>query len=133
MSTTSTGDSILPHAARRKTSRLVQRAREAFKTTSYGQSVTRTTASLGLLKPRRGHYYSPIPSLKDVRPDAARILGRLVRELPGVDVDDAGQVALLEELSRFYPEQPFTVSPDARNRYHVANSWFAGAAALCLH
>jgi predicted O-methyltransferase YrrM len=133
MSTTNTTDAVLPRVSRRTTSRLVQRAREAFKTTSYGQSVTRTTASLGLLKPGRGHYYSPIPSLKDVRHDEARIFDRSLRELPGVDVDDAGQVALLEELSRFYPEQPFTVRPDTRNRYHVDNSWFAGADGLFLH
>jgi predicted O-methyltransferase YrrM len=112
---------------------LLERARETFKNTSAGRSVARTIASLGLLKPRAGHYYSPIPSRKEVRRDRTRIFDRSLRELPGIDLDDAGQVALLEALARYYPEQPFTPEPSPHTRYHLRNSWFAGADGLMLH
>jgi predicted O-methyltransferase YrrM len=128
------------HAARRGfeatrdgASRAVHRTREALKTTGYGQSLTRTIASLGLLRPRRGHYYSPLPSLKEVTRDRARIFDRSLHEPSGVDVNDAGQRMLLEELAAFYPDHPFTERPGAGNRYHLENSWFGAADGLFLH
>jgi predicted O-methyltransferase YrrM len=114
-------------------SQLGQRAQEAFKSTHVGRSTARTIGSLGLLKPRAGHYYSPIPSRKEVLRDQARIFDRSLRPLPGIELDDAGQVALLERLARFYPEQPFTVKPGPHTRYHLDNSWFSGADGLLLH
>lgn len=119
--------------SRESASRAVQRTREALKTTSYGRSLTRTIASLGLLRPRRGHYYSPVPSLPDVRRDRARIFDRSLRSLPGVDFEDARQLELLHELAALYPEQPFTERPGAGNRYHLGNSWFGAADGLFLH
>jgi predicted O-methyltransferase YrrM len=86
-----------------------------------------------LFAPNAGHYYSPLPCLEDVRRDRARIFDRSRRDLPGIDVDDAGQVELLEALARFYPEQPFTAARDPRNRYHLDNSWFAWGDGLVLH
>jgi predicted O-methyltransferase YrrM len=121
------------HASRRSSVLLVERAREAFKTTRLGCSTARAIAARGLLAPRAGHYYSALPSLEDVRRDRARIFDRSRRDLPGIDVDDAGQVELLEALARFYPEQPFTAAPDPRNRYHLDNSWFAWGDGLLLH
>jgi predicted O-methyltransferase YrrM len=123
----------LLRAPGRRLSQLGQRAQEAFKTTGLGRSAARTIGSLGLLKPRAGHYYSPIPSRKDVLRDQARIFDRSLRELPGIELHDAGQVALVQELARFYPEQPFPVRPGPRTRYHLDNSWFAGADGLLLH
>lgn len=129
-----TGDAApLFRASRRSASLLAERAREAFKRTRLGRSAARTIAARGLLAPRAGHYYSPIPSLEEVRRDHARIFDRSRRELPGIDVDDVGQVELLEALARFYPEQPFTAGPDPRNRYQLDNSWFAWGDGLFLH
>jgi hypothetical protein len=45
-----------------------------------------------------GHYYSPIPSLRDIRKDEARIFDRSRCELPGVDLNESGQLALLGQL-----------------------------------
>lgn len=130
-----TSDARVPlsRAFRQGVPPLAERAREAFKGTSLGRSTARTVASLGLLKPRAGHYYSPIPSRKELRRDQARIFDRSLRELPGIELDDAGQVALLERLGELYPEQPFPVRAGPHTRYHLDNSWFAGADGLLLH
>src|SRR5437016_1006546 len=54
-----------------------------------------------------GHFYSPIPSLVDVRREEARIFDSVPDEIPGVDLNEAGQLRLLDRLTPFYPEQPF--------------------------
>ena len=115
------------------TASLVERAREAFKRTPAGLACVRAAARLGLLRPRAGHYYSPIPSLAEVRRDEARSFERSSRVLPGIDLDDRGQVELLSALARLYPEQPFRARPDGGTRYHLDNSWFAWADGLFLH
>jgi hypothetical protein len=76
-----------------------------------------------------GHPYSPIASPEDV----ARALARAAdapRTLPGIDLDEAGQLDLIERLARFYPDLPFA---DERgpHRYGYANSWFTYGDAIC--
>ena len=111
--------------------RAAERAREAFKTTSAGQACVQKLASLGLLRPRAGHYYSPIPSRADVRRDREQIFDRSLRPLPGIEFDEAAQVELLEALARLYPEQPF--ADGSPTRYGLNNSWFPAADGLYLH
>ena len=41
-----------------------------------------------------GHFYSPIPSLKDVKRDELKIFGDMPSSLPGLDPRDAAQLAL---------------------------------------
>ena len=53
-----------------------------------------------------GHYYSPIPSLEDIEASGRR--GPRSSPLPGIDLNEAGQFALLEELAVHYPSMPFT-------------------------
>src|SRR5712692_5985289 len=52
-----------------------------------------------------GHYYSPIPSLSEVRARAAAIFAT-PRLVPGVDLREADQLALVEELAAYYGDQP---------------------------
>lgn len=59
-----------------------------------------------------GHYYSPIPPIDEVRTDDARIFA-IPEGVPGVDLRDAEQVALLETIAGFYSEIPF---PEAKRR-----------------
>ena len=53
-----------------------------------------------------GHPLSPIPSLSEVR-DREKIIYAVPRELPGLDLNEAGQLRLFDELLEFYPSQPF--------------------------
>jgi predicted O-methyltransferase YrrM len=80
-----------------------------------------------------GHYYSPVPSLKVLERDAPRIFDRSRRPLPGVEVHEAEQLALLPQFAPFYAEQPFTDAPQADLRYFFDNYWYGRADALFLY
>lgn len=69
-----------------------------------------------------GHPYSPIPSEQDVQRALARA-DAAPRTLPGIDLREAEQLALLEHLLPLYADLPFTAAP-GRHRYHYDNDWF---------
>jgi predicted O-methyltransferase YrrM len=80
-----------------------------------------------------GHFYSPIPSLVEVHRDEARIFDRSRRELSGVDLNQDGQLNLLEQLKQYYGEQPFSAEPSAERRYCFENNFFSYSDALFLY
>jgi hypothetical protein len=79
-----------------------------------------------------GHFYSPYPSIEEIRADAERIW-RAPAELPRIDLRVAEQLALLDQLSRFHREMPF---PDTRQpdfRYFFENGFFSYADGTVLY
>ena len=66
-----------------------------------------------------GHFYSPQTSRAEVAEAFAR--GGFGPPFPGVDLNEAGQVALLRALADFYPEQPFPEQVAVGRRYHLDN------------
>ncbi|HYW31876.1 MAG TPA: hypothetical protein VE869_10250, partial [Gemmatimonas sp.] len=54
-----------------------------------------------------GHFYSPVPSLADVARDDSTIFARKGREIPGVDLRESEQLALLHTLRPFYATLEF--------------------------
>ena len=66
-----------------------------------------------------GHFYSPQTSRAEVAEVFAR--GGFGPPFPGVDLNEAGQAALLRRLAEFYAEQPFPEQPVAGRRYHLDN------------
>ena len=54
-----------------------------------------------------GHFYSPIPSIKEIQEDEGRIFGFKPENVPGVDLNEENQLKLLDELQRFYKELPY--------------------------
>lgn len=95
-------------------------------------AVARRLATWRILRLRNGHYYSPVPSLKELRRDAERIFDRSLRQLPGVELHEAEQLELLAELGPFYKEQPFPETPQRDLRYFFDNYWYGRADALFL-
>ena len=88
-------------------------------------------AQLKLINP--GHYYSPIPNLREVVDRKARLFDRSLRNIPGVDLNVAGQLELLNKLEPFYGEQPFDDAPSADRRFHFSNEYFSYSDAIILH
>ena len=54
--------------------------------------------SSGLQVRPPGHFYSPMPSQDDVNRDAVRLFGPPSRTIPGIELNEVRQLALLEKL-----------------------------------
>ncbi|HVJ81926.1 MAG TPA: class I SAM-dependent methyltransferase [Planctomycetia bacterium] len=80
-----------------------------------------------------GHYYSPVPDPKLVRADAARIFDRNRRHLPGIDMNDEGQLALLDAFAPLVAENDFPESKIDGQRYYYVNDWYPYGDAICLY
>ncbi|HLL77564.1 MAG TPA: class I SAM-dependent methyltransferase [Pyrinomonadaceae bacterium] len=79
-----------------------------------------------------GHFYSPIPSIEEVERDAERIF-KIPGSLPGIDLNEAGQLELLAALEQFYPEMPFPVEKATGLRYYFENPNYGYSDAICLY
>ena len=80
-----------------------------------------------------GDYYSPIPSLEDVRSRHERIFDRAVRSLPGIDLNEAAQLQLLGAFGRYYGDLPFTRQQTPENRYYFDNAFYSYGDAITLY
>ncbi len=80
-----------------------------------------------------GHYYSPIPSQRQVRHDEARIFEIRARELPGIELREREQLELLRSFQRYYDEQPFPRQRAADRRYWFENPSYSYSDALFLY
>jgi hypothetical protein len=79
-----------------------------------------------------GHFYSPIPSIEDVRREEERIFA-VPRELAGIALNEAGQLALLEELQPYYDTQPFDAHKTPKARFYFENPMYSYSDAIFLH
>jgi predicted O-methyltransferase YrrM len=81
----------------------------------------------------RGHFYSPIPSLKELSADRQRVFGDLPREIPGIDLREQQQLALLRIIQGFYAEQPFNDERSDGMQYSFQNDQFCQCDAIMLY
>jgi hypothetical protein len=79
-----------------------------------------------------GHYYSPIPSIDEIKRDEARIFTRTSRFVPSVDLKVNDQELLLNEFKQYYKEVPFTDDKTERLRYYFKNSAYSYGDAIFL-
>lgn len=78
-----------------------------------------------------GHFYSPLPSREEVAEAFAR--GGFGPPFPGIDLNEAGQLARLERFAGWYAEQPFPEDATAGRRFHLANPSYGHFDALMLY
>lgn len=79
-----------------------------------------------------GHFYSPIPSLEDVKRDEEQIF-RVPAHLPDVELNVDGQIALFDQIKRYYPEQPFEDDKKDGLRYFFVNPNYSYGEAIMLY
>jgi hypothetical protein len=79
-----------------------------------------------------GHFYSPIPSLDEVKRDEHRLFER-ERELAGIELNEARQLELLRRFRRYYAELPFPEHKTAEHRYFYENEWYSYSDAIFLY
>ena len=78
-----------------------------------------------------GHYYSPIPSRKDLQADRKRIFERGITP-PEVELNETQQMDLLNELVGLGKQVSLEQSPNSSNRYYIDNAFFNYADAIVL-
>lgn len=80
-----------------------------------------------------GHYYSPIPDIQEVRESAATIFNRDVTHIPGVDINEQGQLDLVKEFIPFYKAIPFPHEKEEEYRYYFDNPYFSYGDGVILY
>jgi predicted O-methyltransferase YrrM len=80
-----------------------------------------------------GHFYSPIPSAGDIAVHRRGLRQAPPGDLPGIELREDAQLALLARLRRYYPDQPWSGEARPPLRYYFENEWFSYADAIFLH
>jgi len=80
-----------------------------------------------------GSYYSPIPSLDEVRRDQGVIFAEHPPRIPGIELNENAQLALLESFRQFYAEMPFAPTAQDGLRYFYENDAYSYSDAILLH
>src|SRR5262245_34695689 len=70
-----------------------------------------------------GHFYSPIPSIEQIRAKEAAIF-RIPSQIPAINLNVEGQLALFDAIKQYYAEQPFANHKQERVRYFFVNPNF---------
>jgi predicted O-methyltransferase YrrM len=79
-----------------------------------------------------GHFYSPIPSRDELVRRQDQLFGPSPAALPGIELNEAGQLELLGELGRLSAAHPWSDEPTEGTRYHFENPNFRHGEALAL-
>ena len=79
-----------------------------------------------------GHFYSPLPSISEVRENEESIF-RTPRELPAVDLNEEEQLQLFEVFKEYYKDLPFKDEQTDGLRYYFNNPNYSYSDAICLY
>jgi hypothetical protein len=80
-----------------------------------------------------GHYYSPIPSIEDIKQREHEIFVSSLHEIPGIDLNEEMQRTTFDELSTYYNEHPFTKNEMDKLRYSSDNDYYSCSEAIFLY
>ena len=79
-----------------------------------------------------GHFYSPIPSIRDLKVYKDEVFD-VPAAIRGIDLNESRQVELLELFGQFYSEQPFTPQKLPERRYFFENPNYSYTDAIILY
>jgi len=80
-----------------------------------------------------GHYYSPIPSVAEIKQNEGKIFGNIPTEIQGIDIRKKEQLALLKIFKRFYDELPFSANKKDNLRFYYDNPAYSYSDAIFLY
>ena len=80
-----------------------------------------------------GHYYSPIPSIQDIKKHENRTLKKIPKKIPGIDLREKEQLNLLNIFKPLYDEIPFHCEKTDDLRYHFENPAYSYSDAIFLY
>jgi hypothetical protein len=79
-----------------------------------------------------GHFYSPIPAITDIRENEDSIFFPGNKSLGGIDINEAGQIKMLERLGEHYDAVPFLDDVQVNLRFYYNNPNFSYGEAVIL-
>lgn len=80
-----------------------------------------------------GHFYSPLPSLEEVRRVAPKAWGEIPEALPGINLQTRAQQQLFAKLSKRYKDIPYKDGESGGLRYCFDNDIFCYGDAVVLY
>jgi len=80
-----------------------------------------------------GHYYSPLVSRADIEPRVDQIFDMSIKDVPGIDMNEKGQLAVMEELKAYYRDMPFPETDNGSTRYFLSNGIYPYADGIFLY
>lgn len=80
-----------------------------------------------------GHFYSPIPSLPEIELHKKSILAPLPDHVPGIELNVEVQLALFDQLTKYYSSIPFKDQRTEGLLYYYDNPTFSYSDAIILH
>ena len=80
-----------------------------------------------------GHFYSPVVSLVEATNDSAKIFGKTPREFPGIEMNETGQLILLEAFEKLYTSINFPELKTDGKRYFYENPAYNYSDAIFLN
>lgn len=80
-----------------------------------------------------GHFYSPIPSREDIRRHYGGQTSPLLRHLPGIDMNEAGQMRNYAMIRELYGQERFPEERCPEARYYARNEYYNYGDAFVLY
>jgi hypothetical protein len=80
-----------------------------------------------------GHFYSPIPSLDEVKRDESTIFRTPARDVAGIALNENEQLELLQVFAGYYQNMPFQPEKTEGLRYYFENPAYSYSDAILLH
>ncbi|MBD2214028.1 class I SAM-dependent methyltransferase [Calothrix sp. FACHB-156] len=80
-----------------------------------------------------GHFYSPIPSIEEVKARAEKIFADIPREISGINLNEEKQIALFHDLAQYYHQQPWSDSKQEELRFFFDNPNYSYGEAIILY
>jgi hypothetical protein len=81
-----------------------------------------------------GHFYSPFPSLDEVRASESRLFAPVdPSNITGIDMREEAQLRLLDRFMEYYRELPFNDTKTEGLRYYFDNPAYAYSDGIFLH
>ena len=80
-----------------------------------------------------GHFYSPIPSIKEIKIREDKIFNHIPNKIPGIDLHEEEQIRLLHDLKIYYANHPFGTHKKENLRFFFENPNFSYGEAVILY
>ncbi len=82
---------------------------------------------------RPGHFYSPIPSIDELREQEDKLFNNIPEDIPGVNLRKKEQLDLVKNFETYYEEMPFQSQKTDNRRYFFENPAYSYSDAIFLY